>query len=72
MIIPCVEEFSVKGRFFTLNKQALVQALRDEDFMMRIDVDVKATCSLDILDMFFICVITLDVKHSEPLLIIFF
>lgn len=57
VIIPCVEEFSVRGRFFTLNKQALVKALRDEDFIMRIDVDVKATCSLDILDMFFICVI---------------
>lgn len=56
VIIPCVEEFSVRGRFFTLNKQSLIKALRNEDFMMRIDVDVKATCSLDILDMFFICV----------------
>lgn len=56
LIIPCVEEFDVRARFFTLNKQALVKALRNEDFMMRIDVDVKATCSLDILDMFFICV----------------
>lgn len=57
LIIPCVEEFSVRGRFFTLNKQPLAKALRDEDFLMRIDVDVKASSSVDILDMFFICVI---------------
>lgn len=54
VIIPCVEEFSVRGRFYTLNKQSLSRALRDEDFLLRVDIDVKASCSLDILDMFFI------------------
>lgn len=56
VIIPCVEEFAVRGRFFTLNKQSLSRALRDEDLLLRVDVEVKASCSLDILDMFFICV----------------
>lgn len=56
VIIPCVEEFGVRARLFTLNKQALAKALKDEDFLMRVDVDVKASASVDILDMFFICV----------------
>lgn len=56
IIIPCVEEFNVRGRFFTLNKQAMVQGFRNEDFLFRVDLEVKAWCDIDILDMFLICV----------------
>ncbi|KAG4077438.1 hypothetical protein HA402_002865 [Bradysia odoriphaga] len=55
IIIPCVEEFTVRGRFFTLNKQAMVQGFRNEDFLFRVDLEVKAWCDIDILDMFLIC-----------------
>lgn len=56
IIIPCVEEFTVQGRFFTLNKQAMTRGFRNEDFLFRIDLDVKSWCDIDILDMFLICV----------------
>lgn len=58
VIIPCVEEFSLQARFYTLNKQALVRAFRNEDFLFRVDLEVKATCDIDILDMFLISVST--------------
>ncbi len=54
--IPCVEEFAVNGRFYTLNKQAMNRGFRNEDFLFRIDLEVKAWCDIDILDMFLICV----------------
>lgn len=56
VIIPCIEEFNVRARFFQLNKQALRHAYRAEDFLLRIDVEMKANCSIDILDMFLITV----------------
>lgn len=56
VIIPCVEEFNVRGRFYTLNKQALSQAFRHEDFLLRVDVELKSNCDVDILDMFLISV----------------
>lgn len=56
IIIPCVEEFAVQGRFYTLNKQAMTRGFRNEDFLFRIDLEVKSWCDIDILDMFLICV----------------
>lgn len=56
VIIPCVEEFSFQGRFYALNRQALTKAYRNEDFLFRANVNVKAECNIDILDMFMICV----------------
>ena len=56
VIIPCVEEFNVRARFYTLNKEALTRAFSNEDFRLRIDLDVRAACGIEILDMFLICV----------------
>lgn len=71
IIIPCVEEFSVQGRFYTLNKQAMTRGFRNEDFLFRVDLEVKSWCDIDILDMFLICVSLLVVKtHSIPHVIV--
>lgn len=66
VIIPCIEEFNLRGRFYTLNRQALTRAYRKEDFLLRIDIDVKSSCDIDILDMFLICVSILLKKKSRP------
>lgn len=56
IIVPCVEEVSLRARFFTLNKQPLRRAYCDEDVLLRVDVEVRAPCELDVLEMFFISV----------------
>ena len=56
VIIPCVEEFKFTGKFYTLNKQALTKAFKNEEFLFRVDLEIRATCDIDILDMFLICV----------------
>lgn len=56
VIIPCVEEFAVRARFFQLNKQSLRMAYQAEDFLLRVDIEMKANCSIEILDMFLITV----------------
>lgn len=56
IIIPCVEEFQFQGRFYALNRQPLTKAYRNEDFLFRANINVKAECAIDILDMFVICV----------------
>lgn len=56
IIIPCIEEFKLSGKFYTLSKQALTKAFRNEDFLFRMDIEVKAPCDIDILDMFLISV----------------
>lgn len=56
VIIPCIDEFKLSGKFYTLSKQALTKAFRNEDFLFRMDIEVKAPCDIDILDMFLISV----------------
>lgn len=56
IIVPCVEEVSLRARFFTLNKQPLRRAYCDEDVLLRVDVEVRAPGELDVLEMFFISV----------------
>lgn len=56
VILSCIEEFSFNGQFYALNKQPLTKAYRNEDFLFRASIDIKAPCSIDILDMFLICV----------------
>lgn len=55
IIVPCTAEFLFTGKFFTLNREPLVQAFRHEDFLFRVDLEVKSI-EIDILDMFMICV----------------
>lgn len=55
LTIPCTAEFLFTGNFFALNKEALKQAYRHEDFLFYVDLEVK-TVDIDILDMFLICV----------------
>lgn len=63
VIIPCIEEFRLSGKFYTLSKEALTRAFRNEDFLLRIDLELKAPCDIDILDMFLICVSSLFDKY---------
>lgn len=56
VIVPCVAEFKFTGKFYTLSKQALTRAYKNEDFLFRFDAEIKAPCDIDILDMFLICV----------------
>lgn len=69
IIIPCVEEFALQGRFYTLNKQAMTRGFRNEDFLFRVDLEVKSWCDIDILDMFLICVSVLLIHFNYLFLI---
>lgn len=53
--IQCSAEFLFTGKFFSLNKEALTHAFIGEDFLFRIDLEVKSV-AIDILDMFLISV----------------
>lgn len=55
LVIPCTAEFLFSGKFFSLNKEPLKQAYRNEDFLLRVDLEVKSV-EIDILDMFLISV----------------
>ncbi|EAA11770.4 AGAP006517-PA [Anopheles gambiae str. PEST] len=54
VVVPCVEEIKLTGRFYTLSREALGQAYRDEDFLLRINVEVKSPDPIDILETQFI------------------
>lgn len=56
IIFPCVQEIHFTARFYTLSRQALTRAFRNEDFLLRINMQVKAACFIDILDSYFISV----------------
>lgn len=56
VIVPCIEEFKLSGKFYALNKQALTKAYKNEDFLFRVDIEIKSPFSIDILDMYLICV----------------
>lgn len=54
LIVPCVAEMALRARFYTLNKQPLRRAYCAEDVLLRVDVEVRAPCAVDVLDMFLI------------------
>lgn len=56
VIVSCIDEIKFIGRFYTLSRQALMRAYKNEDFLLRINMEVKASCEIDILDTYFICV----------------
>lgn len=56
IIVPCVEELSLRARFYTLNKQPLRRAYCDEDVLLRVDVEARAPGAIDVLEMFLISV----------------
>lgn len=54
--VTCAEEFSFIARFYTLSRQALMRAYKNEDFLLRINMDIKSTVDIEILDLFLISV----------------
>lgn len=55
IIIQCATEFVCAGRFLSLNKNALTQAIKYEDFFLQIELEIKST-DVEILDIFLISV----------------
>lgn len=55
IIVQCATEFICTGRFLTLNKNALTQAIKYEDFFLQIELEIKST-DIEILDIFLISV----------------
>lgn len=56
IIIPCIEELNLIGKFYTLNHKPLTRAFRNEDFLLRIDIEIKSNSDIEILDMYLMCV----------------
>ncbi|XP_049298496.1 trafficking protein particle complex subunit 11 [Anopheles funestus] len=54
VVVPCVEEIKLTGRFYTLSREALGQAYRNEDFLLRINVEIKSPDPIDILETQFV------------------
>uniref|UniRef100_A0A182Y7W1 Trafficking protein particle complex subunit 11 n=1 Tax=Anopheles stephensi TaxID=30069 RepID=A0A182Y7W1_ANOST len=54
VVVPCVEEIKLTGRFYTLSREALGQAYRNEDFLLRVNVEIKSPDPIDILETQFI------------------
>ncbi|XP_058459958.1 trafficking protein particle complex subunit 11 isoform X2 [Malaya genurostris] len=54
VVLPCVEEFKLVGRFYTLSREPLVKAYRSEDFILRVNMEVNAPDGLDILETVFL------------------
>lgn len=50
IMIPCQDEIHLTATFYTLNRKVLFKAYQNEDFILRIQMEVKATCDIDILD----------------------
>lgn len=50
IIIPCKEEFIFTGQFYSLNKDPLERAMKYEDFLFQIEIEIKSV-DIDILDM---------------------
>lgn len=49
VIIPCIEEMQITAKYYTLSRQALMRAYKHEDFVLRLNAEVKGS-SIDILD----------------------
>lgn len=54
VVVPCVEEIKLSGRFYTLSRQPLLRAYKNEDFILRLNMEVKAPDGLDVLETQFI------------------
>lgn len=55
IVIPCTTEFAFLGHFFSLNKDILTKAVKYEDFLFQIELEIKST-DIEILDIFLITV----------------
>lgn len=55
IIIQCATEFVCTGRFLSLNKNPLTQAIKYEDFFLQTQLEIKST-DIEILDIFLISV----------------
>lgn len=56
IVVPCVEEIKLSGRFYTLSRQSLTRAYKSEDFLLRVNMEVKAPDGVDVLETQFISV----------------
>lgn len=56
VVVPCVEEIKLIGRFYTLSRQPLARAYKSEDFLLRVNMEVKAPDGVDVLGTQFISV----------------
>lgn len=61
IVIPCTTEFIFTGKFYSLNKEALTKAYKYEDFLFRVELEIKSV-DIDILDMFLISVSKLKIQ----------
>lgn len=59
IILPCVDEIRFTARLYTLSRQALLRAYKNEDFLMRVNMEVVAPFDIEILDRIFVTVIVL-------------
>lgn len=55
IVIPCSPEFTFTGKFFALNKEPLQKAIKYEDFLFQVELEIKTT-DIEILDIFLISV----------------
>lgn len=55
IVISCAPEFTFTGKFFSLNKEPLQKAIRYEDFLFQVELEIKTT-DIEILDVFLISV----------------
>lgn len=62
VVVPCVEEVKLSGRFYTLSRQPLTRAYKSEDFILRVNMEVKAPDGVDILETQFISVSLRDLS----------
>lgn len=55
IVVPCTAEFVFTGKFYTLSKEPLTRAFKNEDFLLKVELEIKSI-DIDILDMFMISV----------------
>lgn len=53
--VICAKEFKFSGRFYTLDRKALQQVYRGENFLLRANIKIESTSHLEIMDTYFIC-----------------
>lgn len=52
IIISCIEEIKCTGKFYTLSRQPLMRAYKNEDFLLRVNAEIKS--NIDIIDTYFV------------------
>lgn len=55
ILIPCVSEFAFTGNFFSLNREPIRKAIKNEEFLFQVELEIKSL-DIEILDMFLITV----------------